>query len=240
MIMDIATTRPAPSTPVRTQLAAHQSAGSHGAARDETYYFEPFGDDGLTFGDILDVINPLQHIPVVSTLYREWSGDAIDPVSRIAGGALFGGVIGAISSLVNVIVDEISGSDVGAHVLAFAGDLLGTGDSDPSEMYAGASGTAGGDGQTVPLEIAAGPAHSPSRVVKGLEVFDWPLPATDRARGGTRQDLGTEPTLGVLEKRMAAVRQGQVNDAMVMAMSVYEKSEHAAKERIMPKIDILS
>ena len=46
-----------------------------------------FGADGLTFGDVLDVINPLQHIPVVSTIYRAITGDEISPGARVAGGA---------------------------------------------------------------------------------------------------------------------------------------------------------
>ncbi len=117
--------------PPQAPSASRETSGSNSGSRDEPYDFEPFGDDGLTFGDILDVINPLQHIPVVSTFYREWTGDEIAPLPRIGGGALFGGVIGAITSLVNVIVDEITGSDIGAHVLAFASDLLGIGDSDP-------------------------------------------------------------------------------------------------------------
>ena len=44
-----------------------------------------FGQDGFTFFDFLDIINPLQHIPVISTIYRSLTGDKIDPGSRIAG-----------------------------------------------------------------------------------------------------------------------------------------------------------
>ena len=44
--------------------------------------FKFFGKDGFTFFDFLDVINPLQHIPVVSTLYRSLTGDEIDPASH--------------------------------------------------------------------------------------------------------------------------------------------------------------
>jgi len=80
--------------------------------------FEPFGRDGFTFEDFIDIINPLQHIPIVSTLYREMTGDALDPGSRIGGGTLFGGPIGLVASVVNVIVDENTGKDVGEHVLA--------------------------------------------------------------------------------------------------------------------------
>ncbi len=222
---------PATSYSARTHPAAHQSTGSNNAARDEPYYFEPFGDDGLTFGDILDVINPLQHIPLLSTLYREWTGDEIDPVPRIAGGALFGGVVGAITSLVNVIVDELSGNDIGEHAFAFAGDLLGGGDDNPAEMYAG---------DAVPLEVAAGARPSPAPVDTAFDVLDWPNLMADPASGGSLRDLKSGPAVGTLEKRMASVRQGQVTDSMIMAMSMYEKNDHSATERIMPKIDILS
>ena len=82
-----------------------------------------FGADGLTFGDVLDIINPLQHIPVVSTLYRELSGDEISPGARMAGGALFGGPIGFALASVNNIVEMTTGSDIGESVVAaFTGD----------------------------------------------------------------------------------------------------------------------
>ena len=57
-----------------------------------------FGADGFNFLDLLDVINPLQHIPFVSTLYRALTGDTIAPASRVAGGAPFGGPIGGGAS----------------------------------------------------------------------------------------------------------------------------------------------
>jgi hypothetical protein len=58
-----------------------------------------FGEDGFTFGDILDIVNPLQHIPVVSSIYRKITGDIIAPSMQIAGDALFGGPIGAAISI---------------------------------------------------------------------------------------------------------------------------------------------
>ncbi len=83
-----------------------------------------FGDDGPSFFDVLDIINPLQHIPVVSSIYRAVTGDEISHVPRVLGGGLFGGLFGAIAALVNVIVDEITGSDIGEHVLGFVDDLF--------------------------------------------------------------------------------------------------------------------
>ena len=52
----------------------------------------------MSFGDFLDMINPLQHIPVVSSVYRAATGDSINPVSRIAGDALYGGIFGLASA----------------------------------------------------------------------------------------------------------------------------------------------
>lgn len=67
----------------------------------------------LSFSDFLDVINPLQHIPIVSTIYRRITGDEIDPEARLAGGALYGGPLGFVSALANVIVEEQTGRDIG-------------------------------------------------------------------------------------------------------------------------------
>ncbi|QBQ56175.1 hypothetical protein [Nitrosococcus wardiae] len=80
--------------------------------------FKPFGEDGLTFGDLLDVVNPLHHLPVVGSLYRELSGDTIDPASRVAGSALLGGPIGAAVAAANVVLEHFSGDDIEGHVVA--------------------------------------------------------------------------------------------------------------------------
>jgi hypothetical protein len=77
---------PAPSTAAPIARADHPG----------TLLNRLFGDDGLTFRDVLDLVNPLQHIPVVGNLYRELTQDTIDPAVRVAGGALFGGPFGAL------------------------------------------------------------------------------------------------------------------------------------------------
>ncbi len=77
-----------------------------------------FGQDGFSFKTVLDTINPLQHIPIVSTIYRELTGDIPAPASQVAGGALFGGVIGFVASLFNVQVEGVTGKDIGAHAVA--------------------------------------------------------------------------------------------------------------------------
>ncbi len=85
--------------------------------------FESF----LSFlGAILDVINPLQHIPVISTIYRNITGDEISPMARVAGDALYGGPIGAAVGLVDVAVESKTGKDIGGNVMAMlTGDKKG-------------------------------------------------------------------------------------------------------------------
>ena len=87
------------------------------ADMSENPSFKPFGQDGISFLDFLDIINPLQHIPLVSTIYRKITGDTIDPASRIAGSALYGGPIGAVTSLLDVMIENSTGKDIVGHAL---------------------------------------------------------------------------------------------------------------------------
>lgn len=82
-----------------------------------------WGRDGFTFADLLDFINPLQHIPVVSTIYRSLTGDEIGNAARIVGGAALGGVGGAVTSVIDAAVEIATGTDIGAHVLGFIKDI---------------------------------------------------------------------------------------------------------------------
>jgi hypothetical protein len=70
-----------------------------------------FGEDGFTFGDVIDIVNPLQHIPIINSIYRKISGDTIAPAMEIAGGALFGGPLGAALSFVTTIFQSQFNTD---------------------------------------------------------------------------------------------------------------------------------
>lgn len=56
-------------------------------------------DATMSFGDVLDLLNPLQHIPVISSVYRAITGDTINPVARVAGDILYGAALGGIGAL---------------------------------------------------------------------------------------------------------------------------------------------
>lgn len=94
--------------------------------------FALFGEDGFTFADLLDIVNPLQHIPVIGTIYRRITGDTLDPGARLVGGALFGGPIGVAVAGVNAALEDATGKDAGAHVLA----LFEGGDAPPATTVA--------------------------------------------------------------------------------------------------------
>ncbi len=51
----------------------------------------------ISFDDVLDVVNPLQHFPIVGTVYRALTHDQIKTPEKIAGDTLYGGVMGLAS-----------------------------------------------------------------------------------------------------------------------------------------------
>lgn len=103
-------------------LRASEVGLSNDGADADGKEFQAFGDDGFTFYDFLDIINPLQHIPVVSTVYRNMSEDQLDPAPRIMGSTLFMGPIGLATSTLNVVVEHQTGQDLGQHVVSMFED----------------------------------------------------------------------------------------------------------------------
>ncbi len=92
----------------------------------------PDNSDEFSFLDIIDMVNPLQHIPVVNYIYREITGDEIKPSSKIIGGGIFGGPLGAASGIVNAVIEQETGKDM----IGNAGSLVGFGDSKESSLAA--------------------------------------------------------------------------------------------------------
>lgn len=82
-------------------------------ANIQTTQPEEFG-----FGDLVDMINPLHHLPVVGQIYRGLTGDEIKPIGQIIGGAIFGGPLGAATSLINVVIEEETGKDMTENAIA--------------------------------------------------------------------------------------------------------------------------
>lgn len=77
-----------------------------------------FGDDQV-FGwdDFVDLINPLQHIPVVAQIYRAVSGDKINGAAELLGALPFGPT-SFIASVADLAVRDSTGKDMGSNAIA--------------------------------------------------------------------------------------------------------------------------
>ncbi len=102
-------------------------------------------DEGASFGEVLDAVNPLHHIPVVSSIYRAISGDTIGFGPRLIGAAIFGGPLGLIFAGISALIEEASGGNVAEQALALFEDLTGDGEPAPADVIATVPGDAGGD-----------------------------------------------------------------------------------------------
>lgn len=100
---------PATQSPYAAALLPNDAAAT---AQADNATEKPFG-----FGDLVDMVNPLQHIPLVNIAYREITGDQIRPIGKIIGGTLFAGPIGAGTALVDVGVEAETGRDIGQHLV---------------------------------------------------------------------------------------------------------------------------
>lgn len=62
--------------------------------------------DQIGFLDFLDIINPLQHIPIIGNIYRSVTGDDIKPVAKIIGDSIYGGPIGAATGMITTVIAQ--------------------------------------------------------------------------------------------------------------------------------------
>src|SRR5262249_24907191 len=68
-----------------------------------------FSAEGPSFHDVLDAINPLNQIPIVSDLFASATDHTPSTASKLAGGALLGGPIGFVANLAEVIFESAKG-----------------------------------------------------------------------------------------------------------------------------------
>lgn len=92
------------------------------------------GEGGMSFWDVLDVVNPLQHIPVVNKIYQAITGDTIKTPAKVAGSALFFGPIGMAIAAVDAVVEHETGKDIADNVVSlFTGNGEGKNVIPPAE-----------------------------------------------------------------------------------------------------------
>lgn len=112
--------RMAGSVPVWGETVPHDDFAENLAQSDQK---QEFG-----FSDIIDIVNPLHHFPVVSNIYQSATDDTIGAIAKIVGGGLFGGPIGALVGAATVAYqyarDEISQDSAGQQLTALEGTTV--------------------------------------------------------------------------------------------------------------------
>jgi hypothetical protein len=90
--------------------------------------------DHKSFWDNLwDTVNPLEHFPVVSTIYDKVTHNHVGDLEKVAGDTLYGGPMGLASSLANVAFEHITGKSFGDMVMGW---ITGDDDSKPNTVMA--------------------------------------------------------------------------------------------------------
>ncbi|TAH36210.1 MAG: hypothetical protein EYC62_03695 [Alphaproteobacteria bacterium] len=104
----------------KTDSVAERLLNGNSEAEDA----KPVDDNqDFTLADLIDVINPLQHIPVLGSLYRNLTGDTISGPARVIGGLAFGGPMGLLVATSSAIyAQEHGGRDIGEVAIASLGE----------------------------------------------------------------------------------------------------------------------
>ncbi|HVY12304.1 MAG TPA: hypothetical protein VHB73_01930, partial [Alphaproteobacteria bacterium] len=204
------------SDAARPDMAADSSDAGPGAP--------PTADHELSFKDIFDIINPLQHIPIVSSIYRAVTGDQISGFAEVAGGALFGGPIGLVSGVVNAAVSEVTGKGAGETFLA---DLFG-GDDGRKSVQMASSDPPPDEDKTLDAQIASAmpPGAKDQTLETQLASATLPPQAPAAAKIAPRQPYG-----GVMDMASNTAGQGAPN---VLDNKVAEASPDDAARYLQP------
>ncbi|MBI3513774.1 MAG: hypothetical protein HY060_06910 [Proteobacteria bacterium] len=130
-----------------------------------------FGEEGMTFKDALDIINPLQQLPIIGSIYRELTGDTIKPGARLIGGAIYGlGVVGIVTAALSNAVEYETGKDIGGTAIAMIkGESL-------EQMQLAQTAKRGGSNQVASIQYYSGGADpiDPTSLPAGAQMVDYP------------------------------------------------------------------
>ena len=108
-----------PLAAVNPTAGAPTSAASSSTSSSNSSGPTLWSHGGFSFKDLLDIVNPLQHIPVVGSIYRYLTGDEESGGARIIGDSLYGGPIGfGVSVVSTALLTDSSGKDLGERLLA--------------------------------------------------------------------------------------------------------------------------
>ncbi len=137
-------------------------------------------------------MNPLQHLPVVGTVYRALTGDKMGDVEKVAGDTLYGGPIGLVSSLADVAFEKITGKSF-------------------EDTAIGWVGLGGSESKTVEAATAPALKPLPSRTTQAANITPVIAPVV---RPATAQQVSATTAPQQLPTQISA----QTNDANTQAL----------------------
>jgi hypothetical protein len=131
----------------------------------------------ISFGELLSALNPLQHIPVVGSIYREVTGETLHPIARVIGGALIGGPLGLVASAFNSMIEQATGKDLGAQAIAL---IMPDAKAQPAATAIASAEPAPAEPATIVATTAPQPAE-PEATAAATPTPMWPTPVADLA-----------------------------------------------------------
>jgi hypothetical protein len=139
----------------------------------------------LDWDDVVDLLNPLQHIPIVGTIYRELTGDKISPEIQIAGSIAFGALTGsiavsAVAGIASAAYEQSTGQEATVQIAQalFGNDLLGGPSDEAGEVQMAAADLPVESTLSAPKAAPVSPVTTeassapPQAVTKGLPSFN--------------------------------------------------------------------
>lgn len=196
-------------------------------------------DDDFTFDDLISIVNPLQHIPVVSTIYRSLTGDTIKPFERIVGDTLYGGMWGGLSAVANVVYQDITGKDFGQTVLDTALSLVNGDDDDAKPDAANSTQDSPPMTDTTGTATAASVNPSVSTATAQPASLPAPTPTTSIANGPPQTLQSPMPSTAPSDAASIALMRAMSNKGIdptlsQRALSAYKKSLVAPQPQQRP------
>ena len=140
-----------PSTHVRDPELASRVTGHD--TPEQAEFWSPGKD--ASFDEVMNSINPMHHIPVVSTIYRAVSGDTIGMGPRMIGAAIIGGPVGLIIAGITAFIEEMSGATISEHLAALFEGITGDDEPAPADLVAAVPAQAEGDGGDIDASALA-------------------------------------------------------------------------------------
>ena len=157
-------------------------------------------DWDFSFHNLLDIINPLEHLPIIGTIYRAVTHTHIGIPERIAGDALYGGLWGAVSGAADAVFEAVTGKDFGSTVLAFF------------------------TGHHHETALAANTAGNANTKVDFGTVTVTPAKQLPSSQSPSSQSSGTADSPDIVALEASMSRNGIDNDLAQRALAAYRKS----------------